>query len=542
MNHFKFQKSKQAWQQTSVSSRKNLQLKGNLYLDNKLIDITTFANILLAADNTVALNELLLRMNGFYAWIEETPEGVRAAVDHIRSYPLFYALKNGDFFLSDDAEWVRQQVGDEVMDPIAREEFLLAGYVTGKDTLYPQVKQLQAGEYLDARASSSGINVITGRYYRFWHKEPTEYQESQLREKLEQVTLNAMRRLVEQAAGRQIVIPLSGGYDSRLIASMLKKLNYGNVVCFTYGVPGNREAEYSKKVALALGFKWLFVEYSSDMWREVWRSPKADEYRKIAANHTSLPHVQDWLAIKKLLDGKLIDVNALLVPGHSGDFVAGSHIPDFVFSKKVHSQKDLVKSLAKNHLSNAPKSGTPFENRNFLNSRLMDRISAEFDGTAAGLANLYEMWDWQERQAKYIVNSVRVYDQYKLQWWIPLWDLEFVQFWENVPLSLRKHRSWFKQWISEKFSEHATNNDSRSILNNASDPSWPIAKLTKISTSLPEPIKNILKKFIKRSPSTNHFLGFDGLTQKNSNNKYSPDKYNIIGIYSDLYIKDEWGK
>lgn len=542
MNHFLFYQRDQAWSQTSEVNGHILNLKGKVYLGNQATNATRLADTLLTATATHDLTALLQSMNGFYTWVEKTSNCVRAAVDHIRSYPMFYALKNGDFFLSDDAEWLRQQIGDEEMDPIARDEFLLAGYVTGKDTLYPKIKQLQAGEYLEAHASSSGFQIITERYYRFWHQEPTTYQEPELRKQLELVTLSAMGRLIEQAAGRQIVIPLSGGYDSRLIASMLKKLGYGNVICFTYGIPGNREAEYSQKVAHALGFKWLFVEYSADIWRNAWRSPKANEYRKIAANHTSLPHVQDWLAVKKLLEDKLIDSNALFVPGHSGDFVAGSHIPDFVFSKKSHSQHDLLQSLSKNHLSNAPKSGTLFQNIEVLNLRLKDRISSNFDGTDIGFANIYEMWDWQERQAKYIVNSVRVYEQFKLQWWIPLWDLEFIQFWQNVPLSLRKHRSWFKQWISEKYSEQAYNNGSHNILNNASDPSWPQATFSKISASLPNSIKHKIKKIIKRKPSQNHFLGFEGLTSQNLYQNYLQKNYNIIGIYSDLYLKNEWGK
>ena len=172
MNRFSFHQRDRIWQQTPTADGHRLDLKGHAYLDNQPTSATTFTATLSTAHSADALIALLQRMNGFYAWVEEAPGGVRAAVDHIRSYPLFYALKNGDFFLSDDAEWVRQQAGDEEMDPIAREEFLLAGYVTGSDTLFPTVKQLQAGECLIACQTETGIRVDTHRYYRFLHQEP----------------------------------------------------------------------------------------------------------------------------------------------------------------------------------------------------------------------------------------------------------------------------------------------------------------------------------------------------------------------------------
>jgi asparagine synthase (glutamine-hydrolysing) len=43
-----------------------------------------------------------------------------------------------------------------------------------------------------------------------------------------------------------------------------------------------------------------------------------------------------------------------------------------------------------------------------------------------------DSWDWQERQAKKIVNSVRVYEFWGYSWRIPLWDAEMMDWWERV--------------------------------------------------------------------------------------------------------------
>jgi len=538
MSNFSLSLSAPNWDH--LETQKRLSVQGVVYLDENRVGS---AQLLQHLDAAVAADELtaaLQRLNGFYSWVYQDGERLFAAVDHVRSRPLFYGQAGDELYLSDDAEWVRQQTGDTEMDAIAREEFLLAGYVTGQETLYPKVKQLQAGEYLQAEKSNGKLSVKTHRYYRFWHTEPESHDEAKLQQKLESVTLNAMRRLTEYAAGRQLVIPLSGGYDSRLIATMLKRLDYKNVLCFSYGVPGNKEAEYSRKVAEALGFEWTFVEYSASRWREAWRTPEAVKYRKMAANHVSLPHVQDWLAIRELLKKEKTTNDSIIIPGHSGDFVAGSHIPKFAFEAPQHSEYSLLQALIQNHLSNAPKNGMHLADSKTLESRLRDRIASKFDGSAAGLANLYELWDWQERQSKYIVNSVRVYDQFEMDWWLPLWDIEFVKFWQEVPLEMRKERIWFKNWIDIQYRKTADSMESATNLGNAADQPKHLATLIETAKILPSPLQSFLKKIWRARKTQNHFLAFEGLVTGGEIQSYLSNQYNIIGIYSDLYIKSKW--
>lgn len=57
--------------------------------------------------------------------------------------------------------------------------------------------------------------------------------------------------------------------------------------------------------------------------------------------------------------------------------------------------------------------------------------------TPEDMANAFECWEWQERQAKFIVNSCRVYEFWGYDWRIPLWDSEMMDFWSRVPIELR---------------------------------------------------------------------------------------------------------
>lgn len=540
MSKFLLNLSSPAWKNVT-DNESEISVRGTVFSGQKIKTTSDIARDLFESNDVLEkIDNLLIQQNGFHAITFRKTGLLFASVDRVRSIPLFYGQSAGVFFLSDDAEWVRQQVGDDSMDNVALEEFLLAGYVTGQDTLYSNVKQLQAGEYLIAEEHNHGVSLQIKRYFRFLHLEPDQFNETELSVKLKTATNNSIKRLIDYANGRQIVLPLSGGYDSRLIAVLLKKHDYQNVLCFTYGVPGNKEAEYSRRVAKALGFDWTFVEYSNEVWAREWASPEAHDYRRMAANHVSLPHVQDWAAIKILLERQQIYPDSIVVPGHSGDFVAGSHIPNLVFTKKDHSQDDMVRALIADHLSNIPKNGMRISKGSTLESRVLGRVNLPFDGSDVCFANLYETWDWQERQSKYIVNSVRVYDQFNLDWWLPLWDAEFFCFWEGVPLVLRKNRTWFKQWITKLYLENS-NEPQQQVINNASDASKTYETLKKIARLLPDPVFKIIKKAQRKSSYENHFLAFGGLVKNEKLKLYQKNNYNIIGIYSDLFIKGQWG-
>jgi asparagine synthase (glutamine-hydrolysing) len=457
MNRWTLNLTHRVWHEGSSGSNQRLSLKGRCYLDDKPTNAEALASFLDDAQTPDELETSLQRLNGFYSWVTQSDTKLSAGVDHVRSCPLFYGQANGQFYLSDDAEWVREQVGDHEMDPVAREEFQLTGYVTGNETLFPNVKQLQAGEFLVATHTEQGTVIKTHRYYRFLHTEPATYDEAQLREQLDHAATRSIQRLIDYANGRQIVVPLSGGYDSRLIVTLLKRLGHENVLTFTYGVPGNKESEYSQRVADALGLRWHFVEYSEDLWREAWQTPERWDYQMWGSGWTSVSHLQDWLAVKIMKEQGVLSNDCIFAPGHTGDFISGGHIPKVAFEKTDFAINDTLSAVFDKHYSLAP-INLFRDGKGFWKERIHSRIERDHISYAWECADTFEKWEWQERQAKFICNSVRVYEFFGYDWWMPLWDSEFIWFWENVPIQLRKDRTYYLSYVSDLFSQYAGNN------------------------------------------------------------------------------------
>jgi asparagine synthase (glutamine-hydrolysing) len=65
------------------------------------------------------------------------------------------------------------------------------------------------------------------------------------------------------------------------------------------------------------------------------------------------------------------------------------------------------------------------------------------------IAAIYEQWEWQERQAKWVVNGQRLYDFMGFKWELPLWDGELTKFWATVPLNQRLKQSLFIDYLDD---------------------------------------------------------------------------------------------
>ena len=433
---------------------KGFAFQGKICLkDEKLLNVLSPIIIAPDAYNIISCTKDAIQgLNGSFAVVIETDEYVFAAVDRIRSIPLFYGLTDNKFFLSDDASWVRELVEDNRMDEIATKEFLLTGYVTGQETLFPKVKQLQAGECLWVNKCDGKLDITTQRYYRYLNNNFINAAEVDLYPLMDQMLVNVFERLLESTKGRTLVIPLSGGLDSRLIVAMLKKLGKEDVICFSYGRQVNWESEIkiSKKVAEKLSYPWEFVEYTRRKWHQWFQSNERRNYFQYVDSISSIAHVQDWPAIwelKKL--GKIPD-DAIFVPGHTGDFICGGHIPQD-FTRTQHLDKDkVVKAIWEKHYllwdwsKQSDKLGPIFR------ERVLSRLPEMSIDKSEDLANVFECWEWQERQAKFIVNSCRAYEFWGYDWRIPLWDNEMMDFWNRIPLNLKMGKKLYNNFLFNK--------------------------------------------------------------------------------------------
>gem|GEM_PF-2565037 len=490
--------------------------------------------------HTLAPTEIsatLQQLNGFFAIIMRNEERIVIAVDKVRSIPLFYSINKKEICIGDDANLLRNSntTGDsdalENIDPVSVAEFTAGLYLNGAHTLDRSIRQVQAGEWVELYSSPANKPVTTHDYFRLNYKFDGVYNESGFNDGISKAINVAVDNMLTITGERQIVLPLSGGYDSRLLAFKLVERGAKNLIAYSYGESEHSpEVATARKVAKSLSIDWIFISDTQDDWEEAWPTETRKKYGLRAANLCSFPLFQDWLVVKKLSQtGKLND-DAIFCPGHTGDFVSGSKIPQTIishvgkltyknrFSDRADEALDqLAQMIAERDFARCNIN----EHRSEIETRIRENLGSPVDSSQKVDAEflvqrLYE-WAWRHRQAKYIVNSVRVYEDYGYDWWLPFWDSEFLEFWTHVPLSQLLGQSAYIKYVKTAYADilvkntdESSNEQDEALLENAARNLWvrnPL--LRRFRALLPYGVQAIatkLKQRLKRARYSNSIL------------------------------------
>ena len=80
----------------------------------------------------------------------------------------------------------------------------------------------------------------------------------------------------------------------------------------------------------------------------------------------------------------------------------------------------------------------------------MNNLLIKDKGKKINMYGLYEALEFYNRQVKYVINGVSNYNYFNLDWRMPLWDYEYIKFWENVPYCDKKQQNLYKRSIIEE--------------------------------------------------------------------------------------------
>ena len=411
------------------------------------------------AQGEAEIKDFIDRLDGHFALICESAKATIAAVDPVRSIPIFFTEHLQQILISPNSEALRSSAERSDINAGAALALAMSGYTIGTQTLFCGLEQLAPGEILIATTNEEPRRV---RYHRYspWNVETWGLEEFEQR--LGDLTIALFERMLRQADGRRIAVPLSAGRDSRLVASALAEVGARNVVCFTYGLAGNYEALAARKIAQQLGYEWHFVPFTPASQREFWTSELNARYQDFADSNCSTTVVHDLPAIHCLLDREIIDNTSIVINGNSGDYITGLHIqPPVSHGLPDRPERErtslIVDTIVKKHFRLWRGLATT-ANDEVIKSALLGEIDALHLGSVPpqGAHGLYEYLEFQDRQAKYVISRQRIYEYLGLEWRLPLWSRDYLDFWQTVPLEYKrgqrlyaqmlKHRNWGGVW------------------------------------------------------------------------------------------------
>lgn len=409
---------------------------------------------------------------------------IKASCGIVREIPIFYSTINDFVVIADDPKYISTKHENEnKFNQECVHEFKKFGYILGNRTLFEDVYSLRAGEAIEVNNGEVKIK----REYLYNDKDFIHSDNDELKKELGRVSEEIFNDLIESLNGKTAIVPLSGGYDSRFIVSMLKKGGYNNVHCYAWGAEKEtQEKVISKEIADKFGYKWESINYSEEKWKETCKSEWFDDCLSYACKHTSISGGASLPFLNTLRKNHSPE-DSVLIPGHTGDFIGGGHIPSYI--NQNSNIEDIITGVLNKHLFSLYKKE---------DKALWNKINLQLEElkNSAEPFQIYERWEWQERQAKFIVNSIRYYEYWDFNWNLPFWDYKFLDFWSGISLQnkygLNLYHSFLEDVIFNQLDVNYIKSSRTTIKSRVTDKS----KLIFQSIGMLEVVKKIKNKLV----------------------------------------------
>lgn len=427
------------WTQTKeIAFRGYFIVDGVLYRENDAI------NNIKKRLETATFIEILPDFNGVFSIVYLCDAGMYAATDRIRALPLFYAQEQEDLLISDQASILYENLIQVSFDPISIEDFKTNRlFVSGKETLYKEINQAQAGECI----YWNNLEHLVSREFYFLHAEGRILQlnQEELTVEFRAVFEKACENLKLALDGKTAVVPLSGGTDSRELLLMLNSIGYKKVLCFSYGKKGNVECKIAQELAEYFGYPWIEIVYTRRLWAELRDYQYGfflKKYFNYAGNYTSLPHIQDLLAVKILLEQGSVPSDSVFLPGHTGAIIGGALHEKFL-NAESKEYNEIIETIMKMYYKNTTSKDVSRDLRN----KITTFFHYELCETNAECEAQFHNFTMREWSSKYLINAIRVYEYLGFEWLLPLCDSYFLDFMKGIPLELKNNKKFIRDFM-----------------------------------------------------------------------------------------------
>lgn len=417
--------------------------KGYLFLqeNNTVLRKDQALDYLYQANSLLELEKLLDQVDGVFSFIINKPEITFAGVDVARSMPLYYS--EDGLFLSDNIKEIsgKKKLQCSDIDLSSLEEIIIDRYIAFDRTIYNGIKQLDAGQVAEFYNAQ-----ITVHYY-YTHKKNIVYSSrSEALNNFNEMSEKLFDEILKVVNGRPIVLSLSGGYDSRYIACMLKKLGKNNdISCYSYGKANSFEVKKAKQIADTLGFRWTFVEYTKDMVNK-YLDGTYNDYFKTYQGLDCPPYIQNFVAVSYLHEIGWFKKESVFITGLCNDMQTGYYtkrmeeIPDFkptmdFFTNYLISDRHFTKIFSETSLQKYKEVlSDVIQKMDIRISNYQEFVSAVDTIEAIG----------EHSRVFLHMNDVHAFFGY--EWLIPCWSKLNLNFWYSQPSDFKVHQNLYEEW------------------------------------------------------------------------------------------------
>jgi asparagine synthase (glutamine-hydrolysing) len=311
------------------------------------------------------------------------------------------------------------------------------GYILGHETFYQGFRRVPANStvVINAEEANTHRRIIP----RVEAREFSKFD-------FDKVMRSSLLKIKELSnAGYKILVPLSSGLDSRLIFFTLYEMGIP-FECFTYGRVDSIDIKIAKTLTTKLDVTWHPIILNKQLLDSVLSQVDLRELIPKVCRGVSIPHLQDLPALISLRDKNLINDMTVVLPGHTGDFISGGHIWEELYFRESVNLSEIVSYLSSKHLF------TDSDQQDTIRaivSEIMKDNGYHEEMSSSEAEDVMFVWEMEERQSKYIANSIALYNAFGVTTYMPFWNENVVSYFRSLSIHDKREKIKYKAYIKE---------------------------------------------------------------------------------------------
>ncbi len=342
--------------------------------------------------------------------------------DRWGTYPLYLNKSDKELFISDQWKELLPFCGKE-MDKQSSFEMAAFGYVMGDRTLLEHVKDLPPHVVFEFDLSKGDIN---SKKYDYWHLRYKYNKANEKKKEREFADLwNRQLKIYAEGIkriGNTCYIPMSGGLDSRLLASSMDR-NKIQVEAMTFGAGASYgEIEAANNVMSKLHYKGEHYKQFLDQDKLEELAASDDYPDRLTCGYFGQMYLNFYTKIRERC--------SVIMPGYSGDFTGGSLIRSRMLSWK--SNNDAIDYILSQR--SAPMVKVMYGDEKYR-SYIEEAIESSFPNEDDVISN-YVRWFLENDIRRYLIRSVIMNHKDGGYVVLPFFDYELIDFFLELPVKL----------------------------------------------------------------------------------------------------------
>lgn len=471
--------------------------------------------------------------DGIFSIILKRTNYCCAAVDISRSIPLYYDREGS--VISDCSEEIRKfdNISKSDVSPNRLLEFYETSCVVGNNTVYDRIKQISLGEML---VVTNDLNIKLYQYFIHTNK-LNIINRLEAKKMLSKLSDEMVQKVIRIVGNRTIVLSLSGGYDSRYIACLLKKNGVKNVICYSYGRKNSFEIKESEVVAKALGFKWICIDYSDQRMLSIVKNN--EQYFQYCLQHDFIYYLQNLPAVKYLVEKECIPNDSVFLTGLCNDMPSGRYIlKDELMSDYEMNKTGVAKFIVNNQFERYLVKQEVFEK--FV-SEVESKIKIDVNDKQTFWGAVDSITTGYDHSRRFLPMNNNC-EFFGYEWLIPCWDKILLNFWYSLPYEMRINQNLYKEWLmTDLFKQYGVNTDR---ISNVNAKTVSKAKIKRFLGSYLVRFSYPLGIPLKRNTDINNFAPLEVYFYKNIPNKKPIrwDRAGAVSLFSIYCMEQRYGK